>query len=58
MALFLADPKNPALKNHRLKGELKDLWSFSINQNYRIIYEYQDDGSIKLCRIGPHKEVY
>ncbi|MGW8257536.1 MAG: type II toxin-antitoxin system RelE/ParE family toxin [Thermoguttaceae bacterium] len=51
----------PALKTHKLKGDLAGLWSCSINFELRIVFEFvQHQGSeaILLETIGTHDEVY
>lgn len=50
---FKKDPFNPQLKTHKLHGKLKKLWSFSIDNNYRIIFEFMDKNVIFLD-IGTH----
>ncbi len=36
--LFLQDPYHPQLRTHKLKGVLKDFYSFSIDYDLRIIF--------------------
>jgi len=58
--LIEENPFNPSLKTHKLKGNLKDFYSSSLNYNYRIVFQFDenDDGLIILCNIGTHDEVY
>ena len=51
---FRVDYFNPLLKTHKLKGALKDYWSFSINHSYRILFEFIDDDEVGLIDIGTH----
>jgi addiction module RelE/StbE family toxin len=53
------DPFSPALKTHKLKGDLKDFYACSINYEYRIVFIIliQDD-EITLFDVGTHDEVY
>jgi addiction module RelE/StbE family toxin len=53
--LFRDDPHSSILKTHKLKGELVDFWSFSVNFSYRIIFEFQDEGTAIFHSIGNHK---
>lgn len=55
--LFLNNPEHPYLKVHKLKGKLKDFFSFSVNYDYRIVFEYTDNHSADLLMIGNH-DVY
>ena len=49
--------KNPftsSLKTHKLSGELEDFWSFSIDFNYRIVFEFIDSDTIFFHSVGNH----
>jgi len=43
-------------------GELSDIWSCSVDYNYRILFQFIDNldnsSSILLLNIGTHDEVY
>ncbi len=53
------DPHHPSLRLHKLKGELSDFYSVSINMKYRILLDFiiRDD-QIILIDIGSHQELY
>lgn len=55
--LFLKNPKNPILRSHALIGNKKGQKSFSITEDYRIIYEEFKEYYIFLD-IGTHSQVY
>ena len=55
--VFRADPFHKSLKTHKLRGPLKGFWSFSINQSYRIIFEFVDEETVRFYSIGNH-DVY
>lgn len=57
LKLFEENENYPSLRNHRLKGHLKDYWSISINTSVRIIY-YIEDNTAYFINIGTHDEVY
>jgi len=38
IALFIQDPFHPLLKTHKLSGNLKNLWSFSVTYDVRVIF--------------------
>jgi mRNA-degrading endonuclease YafQ of YafQ-DinJ toxin-antitoxin module len=40
--IFRKDPFSPQLKTHKLKGRLKDYWSFSIDYKCRVIFEFKN----------------
>lgn len=55
---FIKDPYDPRLKTHKLSGQLKDLWSFSVNYDERVLFYFTDDGNTVFVDIGSHDEVY
>ncbi len=57
LALFLDNPKHPSLRIHKLTGELKELWSVSINKSVRMVYLIVKDTAY-FIDIGTHDEVY
>ncbi len=52
--LFRQDPFSSQLKTHKLTGKLKDYWSFSIDYQYRIIFEFVGKDMIWFHSIGTH----
>ena len=52
------NPFEPQLKTHKLSGKLKELWSFSLEYDLRVIFYFADQEKIILVDIGTHKEVY
>mgnify|MGYP001608997696 FL=1 len=56
--IFLADPFDPVLNNHKLQG--KDSWlrSLDITGDYRLHYETISDDRVLFRAIGTHHELY
>lgn len=57
------DPFHPALRTHRLKGELSGSWACSVEYDIRIVFQFISDPesgeeAILLIDIGTHEEVY
>jgi mRNA-degrading endonuclease YafQ of YafQ-DinJ toxin-antitoxin module len=52
------DPYHPKLRTHKLAGQLKDIWSFSIEYHLRIIFYFVNNTEVILEDIGTHDEVY
>lgn len=52
--VFRKDPYTPSLKTHKLTGKLKNYWSFSIDYQYRIIFEFADKDIIWFHSVGTH----
>ncbi len=53
--LFKENPFHSSLKTHKLHGKMKEFWGFSVSYDYRIIFEFMDDSSVRFNDIGTHK---
>ena len=54
---FAADPLDPLLRTHKLKGELEAYWAFSVDDNLRVLFRWDGDVAF-LVNLGSHDEVY
>jgi len=52
--LFRANPFHQSLKTHKLKGELNNYWSYSVNFQHRVLFRFIDDHSVLYYDIGTH----
>ncbi len=52
--IFRDNPFDPILKTHKLKGGLKGFWSFSVDRNYRVIFEFVAEKEIWFHSVGTH----
>ena len=57
IVLLSESPTPPSLKVHKLSGELKDRWAFSLTHDLRVVFE-RKKCSIRLLDVGSHDEVY
>ncbi len=55
LAQFTVDP---SLKTHKLSGKLKDLWSFSLGYDKRVLFYFADEKKAVFVDIGSHGDVY
>jgi addiction module RelE/StbE family toxin len=55
--LFIIDINDPVLRTHKLSGNLKNLWSFNVSGDIRVIY-IKVDSNIILLNIGSHSDLY
>jgi len=55
--IFRKDPFDTQLKTHKLSGKLKEYHSFSIDYQYRIIFEFTEKNIVWFHSVGTH-EVY
>lgn len=56
--IFIENPGDVRLKTHKLSGKLKDLWSFSVEYDVRVIFYFVDKSRVVFIDIGTHNEVY
>ena len=54
LAQFAIDPRQPALKVHKLDGRLKNFWAFSITASIRVIFEFEGADRAVFHSIGDH----
>jgi len=54
---FKENITRPSLRTHKLKGNLTDTWSISIEGNVRLIYSVKNNEAI-FFKLGNHDEVY
>ena len=54
---FAADPQDPLLHTHKLKGELDSYWAFSVDADLRVVFRWDGDEAF-LVNIGSHDQIY
>ena len=52
--IFRKDTFRPSLKTHKLTGELKGDWAYSVNKQYRVHFYFVDNHTIVYLDIGTH----
>ena len=57
MEIFIQNPFDPILNNHRLTGGYENYRSINITGDIRAIYESRDELAL-FVRIGSHSELY
>lgn len=55
IALFERDCFCSVLDTHKLKGALRRFWSFSIDDDYRVIFRFLPNQEAMYYRIGLHR---
>jgi addiction module RelE/StbE family toxin len=58
VVMFRKDRFDSILKDHALIGQRKDLRSFSVNGDVRIIYQLISEDYVIFIDIGSHNQVY
>ncbi|RJP33666.1 MAG: type II toxin-antitoxin system mRNA interferase toxin, RelE/StbE family [Candidatus Omnitrophota bacterium] len=56
--IFVNNPFDKQLKTHKLSGELKELWSFTIEYDLRVLFYFVEENKAVFVDIGKHDEVY
>ena len=54
---FVADPRDPLLRTHKLKGDLDAYWAFTVDDELRVLFRWADDEAF-LVNLGSHDQVY
>ncbi|MBW7887775.1 MAG: type II toxin-antitoxin system mRNA interferase toxin, RelE/StbE family [Bacteroidetes bacterium] len=56
--IFEENPFHSKLRTHKLSGELDDVWSFYVDYDCRVTFQFVDSHTVLLIDIGSHDEVY
>lgn len=54
---FAADPRDPLLRTHKLKGDLADYWAFRVDDDLRVLFRWDGDACF-LVSLGTHDEIH
>ncbi len=54
---FAVDPRDPLLRAHKLAGDLAGFWAFSVDDDLRVLFRWDDDLAT-LVTIGSPDEAY
>lgn len=52
--MFRNNPFDPKLNTHKLHGRLKEYWVFSVNDRYRIVFEFSKKDTVWFYSVGDH----
>lgn len=55
--IFLANPFDPRLGTHKLRGTLKEEWAYRVDDSYRISFVFINGSNVLYTDIGTH-EIY
>ena len=56
--IFKKNPVHPSLHTEKLEPKGKEVWSFRVDGNYRIIFRFIDGRIVLFLTIGTHDWVY
>jgi len=54
---FVADPQDPLLQTHELRGDLDEHWAFRVVDDLWVLFRWDGD-ACSLVALGTHDEVY
>lgn len=57
LKLFKNNKKHPSLRLHKLQGNLKNVWSISVDMSIRLLFIDENDTAY-FFDLGTHDEVY
>ncbi len=52
--IFRNNAFDPRLGTHKLKGHLKEFWSYSIDYQYRVVFEFDNRDEVVHHDVGDH----
>ena len=52
--LFQTNCFDPKLKTHKLKGRLKDYWSYSLTHSHRVLFQFMSKDAVGFIDVGDH----
>lgn len=58
LSIFKEDAFDKRLKTHRLKGNLKEYYAFSISYSDRIVFRLLGDEEVLFIQVGSHDVCY
>ena len=59
VSIFVNDPFHHSLKIHKLSGKLKYLWSFFVEYDLRVLFQFEENNTKAIfVDFGNHDEVY
>ncbi len=56
--IFIQNPFDERLRTHKLSGKLRELWSFTIEYDMRVVFYFSDVHKVVFTDMGTHNEVY
>ena len=56
--MFRENPHDPRLRTHKLSGDLQEYWSFSVEYDVRVVFQFATKCSAVFQDVGTHDDVY
>lgn len=56
--LFRENPFHPSLHTEKLQPKGKEVWSYRIDRQYRILFRFLSGNKALFLTVGPHSWIY
>jgi addiction module RelE/StbE family toxin len=56
--IFRNDPFDLRLRTHKLSGDLREYWSFTVEYDIRVVFQFAAKNQAVFQDVGTHDEVY
>ncbi len=56
--MFRNNPHDARLHTHKLSGDLQEYWSFSVEYDVRVVFQFAAKNRAVFHDIGSHDEIY
>lgn len=56
--LFRQNPFYPSLQTEKLHPKNREIWSFRVDRNYRVLFKFENQTTIYFLAVGPHHWIY
>lgn len=57
-ALFCENPFHNSLNTEKIEPKNRQLWSFRVDKNFRIVFRFLENNKVLFLVVGPHKWIY
>jgi len=58
LEIFRSNPFDLRLRTHKLSGDLREYWSFIVEYDIRVIFQFAAKNRAVFQDVGTHDEVY
>lgn len=56
--IFRSNPLHPSLHTEKLSPKSKEVWSFRVDKNYRVIFKFSGKNRVIFLSVGHHHWIY
>ena len=56
--IFRNNPLHPSLHTEKLSPKFKEVWTFRVDKNYRVMFKFIGKDTVLFLNIGSHNYIY